>query len=108
MTIRQALVTGQGETFTLNIQYTDSNGTPVDLTGHSVDLILKKAGSGTVIGTYAATVDDSGNIAIAVEDEVTDLWPVGKSAYIVRHTSPDGVEKWLCYGPLTVVNAADV
>lgn len=108
MTIKQALVTGQGETFTLNIIFNDSSGNPVDLTGHSVDLILKKARTGVLIGTYPADVDDTGNIAIEVADEITDLWPVGKSAYIVKHTSPDGVEKWLCYGPLTVVDGSDV
>lgn len=103
MTIRQSLVTGLGETFILNIQYTDADGAAVDLTGHSVDLIVNRAGTETAIGTYPADVDNQGNIAIVVPDETTDLWPVGKSGYIVKHTTPDGTERWLCYGPLTVV-----
>lgn len=108
MTIKQNLVTGQGETFTLNMLFKDSLGAPVNLTGHSVDLNVKKAGVGTEVGTYPAEVDANGNINIVVEDEVTDLWPKGKLAYVVKHTTPDGVEKWLLYGALTVLDGVSV
>ena len=105
---RQNQTTGKGETFDLNIQYKDSNGNPVDLTGHTVDLFVAKAGSGEAVGTYAGTVDALGNISIIVADEVTDTWPVGKLAYRVHHTAPDGVEKWLVYGALNVISGIDV
>lgn len=103
MSIKQNLVVGYDETFDLNIEYQDSDGNPVDLTGHTVDLVLTKAGSKTEIGTYPATVDDSGNIAIHVTDEVVATWPLGKSGYKVVHTDPDGNEGWLVYGGLAVV-----
>lgn len=108
MTIKQNLVNGKGETFTLNIEFKDSTGAAVDLTGHGVDFVLKKAGTGTVISTTAASVDANGNIRIKVTDEETDTWPVGKSAYVVIHTNPDGDEKWLMYGALTVNSGVDV
>lgn len=108
MSIKQNLVTGQGETFTLNILFKDSAGNPVNLTGHTVDITVKKSGSGVLVGTYPATVDGLGNIAITVTDEVTDTWPVGKLAYLVKHTAPNGVEKWLVYGALTVINGVNV
>lgn len=100
--IKQNLFVGSGETFDLNITYLDSDQVPVDLTGHSVDLIVNRAGTKDNIGTYPATVDDMGNIAIHVTDEITDEWPVSKLAYIVNHTDPDGNEKWLVIGSLTV------
>lgn len=108
MNKKQNLVTGKGETFTLNMLFKDSLGVPVNLTGHSVDLQVTKAGAGTAVGTYPATVDSSGNITIVVEDETTDTWPVGKLAYVVKHTTPDGTEKWLVYGALTVIDGGDV
>jgi hypothetical protein len=108
MSLKQNLVTGKGETFDLALFFKDALGVPVDLTGHSVDLAISKPGAGTEVGTYPAVVDDSGNISIKVDDETTDLWPKGKLAYIVKHTSPDGDEKWLLYGALTVMSGADV
>jgi hypothetical protein len=108
MTIKQNLVNGRGETFSLNLFFKDSLGVPVDLTGHSVDLIVKKSGVGTDVGTYPASVDADGNIEIVVTDEVTATWPVGKLAYVVNHTTADGTEKWLLYGALTVLTGVDV
>lgn len=108
MSIKQNLVSGLGETFELNLEYLDSTGAPVDLSGHFVDLIVRKAGSGTEVGIYPATVDALGNINIKVEDEVTALWPVGKLAYVVNHESPNGDEKWLIYGALTINDGVSV
>lgn len=102
MTIKQSLITGRGETFTLNMLFKDSLGAPVNLNGHAVEIQVRKAGSGEPVGTYPADVDSTGHITIKVSDEVTDVWPVGKLAYVVNHTTPDGDEKWLMYGPLTV------
>lgn len=104
----QNLVSGQGETFTLNLQFKDSAGNPVNLTGHTVDLVVNKAGVGTLVGTYPAAVDAQGNITIKVEDETTAEWPKGKLAYRVIHTTPDGDEKWLLYGALTIKTGVDV
>lgn len=106
MSIKQNLVTGLGETFNLNLEYSDENNTPLDLSGHSIDLIVRK---GTVVvGTYPAAVDAEGNVEIKVTDEVTDTWPVGKLNYLVTHTSPNGDEKWILYGALTVMDGVAV
>jgi hypothetical protein len=108
VSIRQNFINGKGETFTLNLIFEDANNNPVDLTGHTVDLVVSKAGSGTAVGTYPGAVSSEGLIAIAVSDEVTETWPVGKLAYKVVHTTPEGVEKWLVYGALTVISGYDV
>lgn len=106
MSIRQNLVTGLGETFNLNLEYSDENNTPIDLSGHSISLTVRK---GTVVvGTYPAAVDAEGNVEIKVTDEVTDTWPVGKLNYLVIHTTPSGDEKWLLYGALTVMDGVAV
>ena len=102
MTIKQDLVVGSGETLDINLTYLDSNRSPVDLTGHSVDLLVNRAGTSNNVGTYPATVDSEGNIAVHVTDEVTATWPVGKLGYIVNHTDLSGNEKWLLTGRLTV------
>lgn len=106
--IKQNLVTGKGETFTLNLVFKDESGNRVDLTGHGVEMILRKAGVGTNVGTYPAAVDSNGNIEIKVTDEVTDTWPKGKLAYVVSHTTPNGDEKWLLYGALTINDGVTV
>lgn len=108
MTIKQNLISGLGETFELNLDYLDSTGAAVDLTGHSVDLLVKKAGSGEIVGTYPATVDALGHINIKVADETTAVWPKGKLAYVVNHSSPNGDEKWLLYGALTINDGVSV
>lgn len=102
MTIRQNLVTGLGETFDLNLEFQDAAGNAVDLTGHQVDLHVNK--SKTEVGTYNAVVDALGNITLKVADDVTATWPVGKLSYIVKHHSPNGEQKWLMYGALTIVD----
>lgn len=103
MALKQNFVTGKGETFDLAVTYKDSTGAPVDLTGYSAQLKVMKAGSGDTIGNYAGTVDSTGHINIKVVDETTDTWPVGKSAYVLELAYPNGDEKWLCFGSLTVV-----
>lgn len=104
---KQNLVTGKGETFDLNITFKDSNNVPVDLTGHEADLVVSKVSNAEVIGTYPATVDNAGNIAISVADEVTALWPVGKTAYRVEHHTPAGDVKWLVFGNLTIMDGTN-
>ena len=106
--MKQNLVTGKGETFTLNIEYKDSNDAPVDLTGHEVDFLYVERHDGVLIQSVPATVDEEGNISIKVTDEETDLWPLGVNAYRVVHTYPNGDEKWLLTGRLTVLSGADV
>lgn len=44
MSIKQNLVTGQGETFNLNLEMKNAAGEPVDLTGHSVEQTSGGAG----------------------------------------------------------------
>jgi hypothetical protein len=108
MSIKQNLVTGSGETFTLDIIYNDVSGTPVDLTGSQARLNVKKAGSGVLVDTYDGVVDADGNIAFNVADEITALWPVGHLAYVAELENPSGDVKWLCYGAFTVISGVDV
>lgn len=100
--------TGRGETFTLDVVYRNPDGSPVNLTGHTVSFILKRATSGTAIATAAATVTAGGAISVKVADETTDQWPVGRHAYLLVHTTPSGDEKWLLWGALPVLSGVDL
>lgn len=106
--MKQNLVSGQGETFALHLDYEDNTGNPVDLAGHTILFRLMKANVGTVITQVNAAVDNVGNVDIKVTDEVTDTWPVGKNAYVVVHVQPNGDERWLLNGALTVVGESSV
>jgi hypothetical protein len=100
--------TGKGETFTLDAVYKNPDGTPVSLIGHTVGFVLRKATSGTAIASSAATVTALGVITVTVADEVTDLWPVGRHAYVLVHTPPGGAEKSLMWGALPVFSGVDL
>lgn len=100
--ITKSLVSGKGETFTLNVEHQNPDGSPVDLTGYGADFELVKRGTGTSIGTYEGTVDDEGHIAIKVADEETALWPEGQHAYRLVLNYPNGDKRWLMTGRFTV------
>ncbi|MDN4162938.1 hypothetical protein [Nocardioides abyssi] len=100
MTKKQNYVTGQGETFVLNLILEDAQGNPVDLTGHTITLALKY--NDVLVADYATVVDDAGTITLKVTDEETAVWPVGNCKYVLIHDQPNGDRKYMAYGNLTV------
>src|SRR5438552_585071 len=97
-TIRQNLVVGNTESFDLNIQYNDSDDNPVNLTGHSVEIIINDSDS------WSASVNATGGIAVHIDDEDVFTLPTGKNRYVLVHEDLTGNRHWLCYGTLTVID----
>lgn len=98
MAIQKEIKHDQGTTFHLNIVYKDSDGEPVDLTGHRVTLDVY----GNTTFRYEGVVDTEGNIAFKVEDEVTARWGSGRLNYVVDHHTPNGDRHRMYQGILDI------
>lgn len=102
---------GIGETFILNLVYTNYLGVPIDLTSHTVTFLLyapNSPGSGAV-ATVTATCDSNGNIAITVPASMTTTQTAGDYVYLVKDTVGSAVT-WLLRDKFTFteVTALDV
>lgn len=106
--IRKNLTVDQGSTFAVSVRYKDSNGQPINLTGHTVTFNLFKAGRTTALFTHVAEVAADGWINIKATDEETTAFPLGKNAYIIDHETPDGTKNRLFFGALEVRSGVDV
>lgn len=102
MAITKNLITGKGETFTLDMQYLDEDNNPVDLTGHAVFFEITNRGTEEGLSSVNGAVDEEGNISIKVYADETVLWTAGVYGYKVVHTNPDLDVKWLLTGRFTV------
>lgn len=100
------LLIGKGETLDVDyINWKDEAGSLVDLTGHSVTLVVYPK-TGANIGTYPFTLS-LGNATLTVDDSVTATWPVGVNGYRVEHQDPAGHIRWINVGRLTVKSGRD-
>lgn len=106
--LRRDLRVGQGETFDLNLTYKADDGTPIDLTGHSADFLVRERLSGDVIGTFPAILSPGGKIDVKVDGATTAAWPGGQSAYLLDLRFPGGDRRWLLFGALDVVTGVDL
>lgn len=83
-----------GDTFRLDVAFTDDAGTPIDLTGADVSLTLR---SGTVVHTFPATVDDPLTGVAFVQDTIAEAgifsswWRLEDAGGAVTTTPGDGL-----------------
>ena len=104
----------QGDSFILNLTYTDSSGSAINLTGYSALMEIRDQPGGRILsasayytpasGSVAAVSDgltvtaSSGAVAINLTPDKTKNFNVPKSAYQVQITSPAGVKTTLLTG----------
>lgn len=99
----------RGDDFRVNVtvrgprEEDGSPGDPIDLTGYTVALSIKINGVTTVYDdTPEITVTPlTGQIAVLIEDAVTDLW-VGSGTYRLRITSSEDSVTTIAKGNLEV------
>lgn len=109
MARRYDLKIDQGADFDLTVTWRDSNGTPIDLTGYTAALQIRRTvdapdpplvdlanGSGITLGGVAGTVD----IAVPAAD-TRDFQP-GGGVWDLELTSPGGVVTRLLQGRVKV------
>lgn len=101
MTTKKDLTIDQGFTWNFYAEYVEPDETPIDLTGHTVTLYVRRV-DGTVIYSKAATVGN-GFIEVEVADEETALFPAAPLRWQLTHDQPDGDRYRLGWGELKVV-----
>lgn len=101
----------QGDTFSLDVVYNDSQGVPVNLIGHSVVFQVRDAPGGKII--CATAVNDNGitispyigKISISLGSQQTKKFTIPKAAYQLQVTSPSGIKETLISGWISVSKA---
>jgi len=92
----KALTAEQGSTFRLSIEYRDKNGALVNLTGYIANMGSK------AFTALPGTVTPEGLIIFKATDEVTALWPGGKSKYWIDVINPTGDSDRIYAGPINI------
>ena len=107
MSNTQAFRANKGETFKLSLSMNNADGTPVDLTGHAVVLILRDRKTKQDIGEWAGAVEGN-SVVIKVAATDTDAWALGKYAYRIEDRQPNGDTFWMVMGVMTVGDGTDL
>ena len=106
MPTRHALTAEHGARFTTYAVLEQANGTPFDLTGHTVTFeVTTRAATPVVLATHPAELDPDEPGWIAVEIPDTSTWPLGRVSYRLLLEPTRDV---LLHGPLTVRTPGDV
>lgn len=102
MSDRKDFTADVGETFTLSLNYTQPNGSPVDLTGYTATMIVHTIGNPAAnrVEYPGVVAGPSGVVTFTVADEVTALWVWNSAAYRVVVESPAGDRTRLLQGVL--------
>jgi hypothetical protein len=98
---KQNLQAHRGETFTLNLTYNNPDGSPADLTGHNVVLVLLNKSTKFLDSEYVGTIDGN-KINVKIQDEQTNFLKERSYLYRVEDQQPNGDIYWLLYGTLSV------
>lgn len=110
MAIKKNLNTFAGTTMPVSIRYKDSNGTPVNLTGHTVRFVVRPAGrpAAAPLFTKVANVTVDGWVTFKLTDEESLTLPLGTLAYSINHETPDGDITPMFWGALEVRSGVEV
>lgn len=99
--IRKDLTADSGATFTVSVQYRDSGGVPVNLTGYTASFVLATA-QGIAIETLVGQCTAQGWINVVATDEQTLEWDLGKQAYFLDLQNASGAKDRLFFGNVNV------
>jgi hypothetical protein len=93
---RYEITLDRGTTLTRTFTVTDSNDVPVDYTGYSAKMQVRKDHAATTVIVEASTsngrmtVNSQGVITLAIPDDVSASFPVGTAYYDILLTDPGG------------------
>lgn len=82
----------KGSTFYRTFTWTDEAGTPIDITGWTIQADVRKSVSGAYIFSLGASITDgaSGAFQFLISDETTDTLQAGSYKYDVVFEKTDG------------------
>lgn len=89
----------QGATFALDVQYRDSNGTPVNMSGYGLEAELWNRTGTAKLGDFSLpwTAQASGSFRMILDSEVTATVNE-QGQYDLLITEPDGEKYYLLQG----------
>jgi hypothetical protein len=106
MAARHDLYIDQGTTFTRDFIYKGSDGTPIDLTGFTAQMMIRKtatAASPAVLDVAPTITALEGKITLSLTDEVTSALPAPFSGvYDLELTDGSGTVTRLVQGRVTI------
>jgi hypothetical protein len=94
----------QGDSFILNLTYTDSSASPINLTGYTASMEIRDQPGGRILCASASISDgitvsaSSGTIAINLTPAKTANFNLPKSAYQLQISSAGGTKTTLLTG----------
>lgn len=99
----------QGDAFILDVNYTDDQNNPIDLTGKTVRIEVRDKPGGKIVAAVGTIGDGievatptNGHIRIALPPVKTRKFVVPRSAYQVQVTGTDGLSTTILKGWLIV------
>ena len=96
----------QGETFTRAITYKNPDGTPVNLSGYTARMAVRKREGQGVLASPSITLGGaSGTITPVIAASVTAAMPPGEHEYDLFVVSGGGVAACLLFGRFVVERA---
>lgn len=110
MAIKKNLVTYQDTTMPVAVRFKDVNGTPINLTGHTVTFVVRPAGKPAALPLFekVAGVSTDGWATFKLTDEESLTLPVGTLAWNLYHETPDGDKSLAFWGALEMKTGVDV
>lgn len=99
----------QGDSFILNITYTDSDKNPIDLTGYTGRIEVRDKPGGKIICAVGTMGDGitipyatAGQIVVNLTPAKTKKFVIPRSAYQIQITSPGGIASTISNGWIIV------
>jgi DUF4097 and DUF4098 domain-containing protein YvlB len=103
MALKANIQIDQGTTYSTNIDVTDDNGDPVDLTGYSGAAQLRKHYTSTNAHSFTVAIANaSGVVTLSMTANVTANIAAGRYVYDCELTDGDGTVSRLIEGIVTV------
>lgn len=103
MAIKANIQIDQGTTYSTNIDVTDDNGDPVDLTGYSGAAQLRKHYTSSNAHAFAVSIANAaGVVTLSMTANVTANIVAGRYVYDCELTDGDGTVSRLIEGIVTV------
>lgn len=106
-TLKKPLQIKQGDTFILTMTWTDSAGSPVDLTNCTAKMQLRTAAGGTMLLELSTDNNritlDAGSIELEVDANTMSTFTTPKGVWDLQITYPDGLVTTILTGTFVTI-----
>lgn len=100
------LYADQGADFSFEMDLSDPNEFPVDVTGYAFAGSARKVYSETVAFTFTISIVDGDTLRVSLSDSTTSAVKPGKYAYDIMMTDTDGFKSKILEGILYILESS--